>query len=614
MLFLFFSSYSMSITAGHWEFDFKGWWYDFVYDRSIYVVWAALMLEAMMVFLYYVSEEYVNSVKAVLFFEMAAVGILAVGNKAYWVFLQRTCFEEGRFGDMGYVYEEIYGSMKQAKSFLFFFLVIVLLLQINIGKAHLFLRDASRRMAMRQVMWSREFLDVSISLILPLYLVWPGASNVLIQLRIATPWLWVAGLGSIIGGFWFLRFWQYKQLSGYYGEASALPPGEATWVVAREGCMEDAFFLYYGFLSKKKFLEIMKREKIRVLPEELFEMYFGKEPYLSLDIYTIEASFSEMQKRKRADGVFTIAYCGDRERAESVRRNYNYIFYDVEDVLGKILELKDLVAYRVEQRKLMEKLTLALLPANHCIRRELTLFRSYYFYHVNQFQVFDYSIKWLETVNYFYTLALLFLLDRELSDVIFIDEANNIEAATYGKWKQIRTYFMAKRVRNRILRGFPERGFRYQKYEALLKSEIKEEHILRQYALVWKAIGAEMEELSPEKGQKKGVTIEDLLHRLMFVRDYTRGHGVFTFEITPQINLALQEILVYLLNSLLASGLLELDMEGLRHKGWIIDSDEDVYFCYSMDRENGELEYNCFSRGTMLTFPQDFSGEGYEKR
>ena len=64
--------------------------------------------------------------------------------------------------------------------------------------------------------------------------------------------------------------------------------------------------------------------------------------------------------------------------------------------------------------------------------------------------------------------------------------------------------------------------------------------------------------------------MQELLEACNYLRDYTRGHGVFTFEISQYINLNLLKILVALLNSLIYFLRITDMKDNLESLGWVI--------------------------------------------
>ena len=101
-------------------------------------------------------------------------------------------------------------------------------------------------------------------------------------------------------------------------------------------------------------------------------------------------------------------------------------------------------------------------------------------------------------------------------------------------------------------------------------------------------------------------TLDLLFDKLRALRNYTRGHGVFTFEITREINLKLAEILVFLINRLIDSGLLNHSFQNLTELGWVIYAGETPWFLYCCDPRSRECRFDSFGSGSSLILPEDY--------
>jgi hypothetical protein len=110
----------------------------------------------------------------------------------------------------------------------------------------------------------------------------------------------------------------------------------------------------------------------------------------------------------------------------------------------------------------------------------------------------------------------------------------------------------------------------------------------------------------------KAHSVQDLLEACNYLRDYTRGHGVFTFEISQEINIRLLNLFVALTKSLIEFQR-RVDMkDNLETLEWVLYSGNIPYFLYSIDRSNGESIYESFRKGNSLSMPLEIHGEIYE--
>ena len=88
-------------------------------------------------------------------------------------------------------------------------------------------------------------------------------------------------------------------------------------------------------------------------------------------------------------------------------------------------------------------------------------------------------------------------------------------------------------------------------------------------------------------------------------RNDTRGHGVYTFEITEELNLSLIEIIQCWFYKLDKYGFLEENYNNLVQLGWILKYKKKTYYFYSYSKKANQLEYFCFLDGTVLCMPYD---------
>ena len=108
-------------------------------------------------------------------------------------------------------------------------------------------------------------------------------------------------------------------------------------------------------------------------------------------------------------------------------------------------------------------------------------------------------------------------------------------------------------------------------------------------------------------------TVQELLEACNYLRDYTRGHGVFTFEISQYINLNLLKILAALANSLIYFLRITDMKDNLESLGWVIYLGDIPYFLYSVGRRDSNVTYKSFRKGNSLSLPIDIYGESDEK-
>ena len=309
--------------------------------------------------------------------------------------------------------------------------------------------------------------------------------------------------------------------------------------------------------------------------------------------------------------IFYFALDSNHYLEKKDAEHYDSVATNMKQLLSMIVEVKDRLSFEVEKQSLLDTLEISNISTGNCIISELFSFEYYMRETINPFLFFDAAIKWCETINYIYSLILLEAIG------ITVDEAINnrrfdINEATVGKWINLRHQVLSFKPKK--LRGYCqdlETTMNYVEHYKLMLEKTISKKILEDLVFVDKAIGISSENI---KQTSEGVTIDTLLRELNRIRDYTRGHGVFTFEINDKINIAILRMLVFLINNMLHSDVLPTDQTAMEHLGWVVYYEETPYFCYSYskDRKNtqaGEYFYNSFSKGNSISIPAVLRGE-----
>ena len=142
----------------------------------------------------------------------------------------------------------------------------------------------------------------------------------------------------------------------------------------------------------------------------------------------------------------------------------------------------------------------------------------------------------------------------------------------------------------------------YLTYETMLQGKIEDNNVLADAKDLYKSI------TTRDLDSKQIKDFGSLLQLMKTVRDYTRGHGVFTFEITDKINLELMRIIVSTINNLVHSNLLADSLDTLQDYGWIVIINSQTYYLYSYDPRYSEYDLNSYSQGITIKLPADFRG------
>lgn len=603
----FFVEYSSLIVTGNWYFDIKEWWHNLLEYGTLRLMLSTIVFSSIIFLLCVAMDVFADTKVKLLISEIIlSISVFMVGLY-YLNYVEANCIT------LENSYIMIYGSIPQAKKYIIAVLLSVTLLRMIVVKIYLFVKNDVKQFSIKQILSMHDDIDSILYVVMPLYLVWPGMFS--LAYYISFPWIWsfiIIVITLFLGG---NKLHKYKKLSDYYFDALQCTSEARAWIVVNEDFEFNSSFFYKQFFCNNVIIDSLKQKRIGVLPLDIYKKRFDNSIFISLDVYDLNFGLLStrckekvVNQKKLNKGIFCFAYSlWPLEKKYSSQ--YDNVSYNINNVINQIISIEDLLLYRIQQQRIIKNMQLDTVKSDNCIVSELWNFRRYYETNVNQFLVFDYSVKWLEIINYFYSLILLYIFEKDVTDV-----ADDMKEATFGKWRGIRYQLLFSKGKRKELLMMSVKGYdRYKQYKEMIKYVV-DDSIIDRYRFVWNAIGGVMENKSwVSKGEK--ATIEDLLGGLVFIRDYTRGHGVFTFEINPQVNLSILEILVYLTNHLVHFDMLNLDQELMKEKGWIIFQKETPYFCYSFDRvnkSNWEYVYNSFSCGTSILIPDKLRREANE--
>ena len=190
----------------------------------------------------------------------------------------------------------------------------------------------------------------------------------------------------------------------------------------------------------------------------------------------------------------------------------------------------------------------------------------------------------MEIVNYIYTLIAISKNELVVTDPKI---SGRINYADFQKWRELRTRVVTD-----------EDGL-----SVVIKRSSNDLNAFQEFNWVWK-------EFITQTYFFQKYSIEELLEGANKLRDCTRGHGVFTFDISQTINLKLLSVLTFLINELIDNHMLDNDFANLESLGWLVYSGDTPYFLYSLNKsdEIEEFIFNSFQGGSSLALPIDIQG------
>lgn len=625
ILLIFFSEYAIEVTAGIWAMDLKAWWYDFIFYKKINWVLATSLYITVIMAAWTLGKPLKGPGTGWPGQIIRIVLVQTVSHILYWKYLIRVCFDDNGLWGLEWSYTDLYGSIENAEWISCGVILSMMLIGTMFTKMDIFIKDHTKKHIMRKLLDEKDEWTQNLDEVFTLFLVWPGMPLI----SDISGWF-VLGLLGIFEGIFIFRWFHKKRrfcerLLSYYKQGQ--DPNHMT-VAACELGNSDWSFVSDILLEHSVYLNLVERNHILILPEifnleNMYDQVCHRD--VVLDIYKEKKAASALSEKngkiygdqnKEIYGnqdqnvVFRIAYCSEADWLSFLKPGYDWVFTDWGLLFQKLVDIKAMIFYKKEQYKIIAQLKLDAGNGDNPILDELRLFKNYYMKSDNLFSVFDYSIKWAEIINYFYTLILIALLDIDLNKMTG-DFRAYVTYADFGKWRNLRTHILGRKNIGKYIKSCEktETLEKLNLYKKLLNRWITDSHVMECYNTLWLSISGQ-ENCFDWKHHR--YTNADLLDRMVRIRNYTRGHGVYTFEVSGDINTALVTILVYLVSELVNSGLLKTDMHNLENNGWLAVSGGDRYFCYTVETCHREVEYYCFQKGITLRIPEGVSDEKLE--
>lgn len=561
--------------------DIRDWWYEFVANKTFEYTAATALLSAVIYLVWQLSCRYGRNVKEVLLILLTGELVLEAANVLYWHYIRRNCFPM-EWSSLEFAYSESFGSSQLAEPYFSILLCVIFAVGIILNYLEAFFKDIIKKETADQIFKGTKIFSEMLYTGIPLCIVLTGTNSLVSFLHIPIVEISTAIFVIMILEYIFISTNYFRKMSQYYRTIISDTDNRKHLVIVREDTALNKSFLYERFWRKKHYIEKLEKKNIYLLPWNLAKI--NNRICIMLDVYnekTLKKDLKDKEKfeksKFRERGTFNIAYCENREILQKYTRFYDRSASDMEAVVKEIIELKKVLKYRKRQMDIISNLQLERLTVTNCIVDEIIAFKRYLDQNVNTFLIFDYEIKWLETINYLYTLIAISHQKVPLSRKV----RKQIEMADFKKWINMRKDIVHDRDIDKILCQPYDRNSAFQSFNK-----------------IWKAITARDFAFSE-------YSVDELLRASKELRNYTRGHGVFTFEISDEINLDLMEILVFLINQLIVNDQLTEDFSNLEELGWMIYSGDIPYFLYSYNKIYGEYCFNSFQNNSSIMLPED---------
>lgn len=574
-----------AILIDFWETDIKGWWYEAVVNKTLEYVAATALLSAVICLVWQSGCRYGRTIKEVTLILLGGELVLAAANALYWNYIERNCFPM-EWSSLEFAYSESFGSSQFAELFFLILLCVIFAAGIILNHLGVFFKDIVKKETADQIFKGNRIFPEILYTEIPLCIVLTGVNFVVGLLQFPVAETFTVVVVSMILGYIFISAYHFRKISQYYRTILTDTDKKRYLVIVREDIALSRSFLYERFWRKKYYIEKLKKENIYLLPWNLTDI--NNKMCIMLDVYnekTLEKELKDKEKfeksRLQERGTFNIVYCENREILQKYDHLYDRSASDMETAAKDIIELKKFLKYRERQQEIISNLQTDKLTATNCIVDEIIAFKRYFDKNVNRFLVFDHEIKWLETINYLYTLIAISHQGTPLSRKV----RKQIEMADFKKWIDMRKDIVYDQDIDKILSQPHDRNAVFQSFNR-----------------IWKAVTARDFAFSE-------YSVGELLRASKELRNYTRGHGVFTFEISDEINLNLIEILVFLINQLIVNGQLMGDFSNLEELGWMIYSGDTPYFLYSYNKTYREYCFNSFQNNSSIMLPANIRSQ-----
>lgn len=561
--------------------DWEDWWYEFTEYRHFHYIAATAIFSGCTYYIWHLAVKHVNAKGALIPVLLIGEGLLVLVNHCYWFFLSHICFGHGSV-TLDACFNMAFGSCEAAKSYFSVAMYAFFAIGILQYGSSCMVSDPVNKVVLHQISSGDAFCLDMLCTYVPVCNMITGSyywgMNAFPIIRIISMVLGVAAAIHLL-----LRVVKQQRIVKYYQEAMAEDDIHKTIVIVREiGSFEESM-VYQLFLKNRSVTQKFTQEHIYILPVELQSV--SKDPCIVIDIFASqilelpedqqsEVVTASLQER----GLFNIAFSDGAEGSIPASTSYDECTADIASVFRAITIYSGYLEYRKKQNAILSKIHLEGFTQTNVILDEIIGFKRHLACTFNQFLVFDYAIKWMETFNYFCSLISISLQRTGVSTKAL----SRINYADFLKWSEFR-----------------KKGSKSEKVDSFLsKTFSKEDPVHMAFCFVWKEVTSKTYSFSK-------YTINEFLHALRELRNYTRGHGVFTFEISQEINLALVEILVFLINQLIESKLLEENFDNLEELGWLVLVGDTPYFLYSYDSKYQECRFDSFQNGNSITLPAD---------
>lgn len=566
-------------------YDIKDWWYEQVNYHLLHYMIATSVLSGFLFLSCKIIDYYsTNKIRIVLGVIFGCLFMLIL-NIFYWEYIKSNCYGV-EFSTLEQAFMISYGSHEHMRFFWIVYTCLILSLRLIIRNMEYLISNLRERIVWHQIFLSEDVFDKYLYIGMP-WIVFVSGNYLTVGffgIEVIPIFVFVILVKSAVH--FGVRISKFITVDKYYRGIEEDPEKKKHSVI-----FEESPFINKSFIDRQLFGNGIfwkeKVDKVWFYPSVLCKR---GEQFIKLDIYD-EWMFARTKSKKavivnymtQQRGIFNLAYNLGKE--EEYIKRYDFVYESKEELLKAIRKLDGYTNFKECINKQLKQIDLSKLTKETNIISEIIEFRRFLMNQIDEFIVFDYLIKWFENVNYLFALIAISRNKVKVSPTIKME----LENADFRKWRELFEKLLDKD----------------KEFKTRLNSFDKKEQIFDRFNRVYQII-------TLREYKFKNYSIKELLDAANKLRDYTRGHGVFTFEISQEMNLNLTEILVFLINCLIDCQMLEENLENLEELGWVIYSGDIPYYLYSVDNKYKEFRYESFQEGNSIALPLDIYRPRYE--
>lgn len=260
-------------------------------------------------------------------------------------------------------------------------------------------------------------------------------------------------------------------------------------------------------------------------------------------------------------------------------RKFSYLESSIGNVLKKVVSN----AKQIDFRKKMDELMFSNIDWSQLddtvFSDVLTRGINDMYSRMDTFSLADCLIKYIESLNHCITLILFNMINISVTDIMKNGRTKeSLKQGTFGEWRSMRKAILECYENSMI-------NLLLWRYRKVLERNVDS------------YIASDMNTLLRELMMEEIVDIsnEELLGNMVIFRNYTRGHGVYTYHFNETLVFSLTKIAVYITNILGELWRLY-PVNRLETLGWLYCYEEDNYFLNSclenkLGVENTFIEY-----------------------